>query len=157
MGLTFSGFQRLRILDLSHNRLATVVRNEVKDIEASLEVLFIDNNQLKDINGAFDNMKMLERLTLAGNQLQFKSPNMELEKIYVPEDLFDKLDKLRYLDLSDNDFTYFPPKMAETFGHSNNLKVVINNNPYHCNYKIEPLYKFLNKEAQLGRCSAAIR
>lgn len=154
IGELFRGIKRLNVLDLSGNLLTTVSKQELEDFAPNLEQLILDNNRLTNIVGAFDDMKQLERLSLAGNKLKLKD---EEGKVTFPETLMDDLDQLENLDISNNSFTYIPERLATAFRRKNHLKIGLAYNPYYCDYLTKPLYEYLKLPTQGSRCPSQIR
>lgn len=155
VGEILGNLLRLRTLDLSRNRLTTISKEELQSFAEKLEELRLDGNRLVNVTGAFDTMKQLQTLSLAGNRLKLFDD--ETRKVTFPETLMDHLDKIENLDISNNSFTYIPKKLAEAFGRGNHLKIGLSHNPYYCDYKIKPIHQFMSLQIQSGRCPSEIR
>lgn len=91
-----SGLKKLRYLDLSHNRIATLTGRMENQIEPNsfLFDLKLHHNLLKSLDGALTGLTQLRYLSLAHNQLQHLRPGD-----------FIGLDKLEQLDVSYNELS----------------------------------------------------
>ena len=155
IGEILKDLRRLEVLDLSRNRLTTVSKRELDAFATEIEELRLDGNRLYNVTGAFDAMKDLETLSLAGNRL--KPFDDETGLVTFPDTLMDKLDKLENLDISNNSFTYIPERLAKAFGRGNHLNIGLKHNPFYCDYRIRPINTFMKLAPQAGRCPSEIR
>lgn len=124
---------RLETLHLSQNLLEAVPAESLHSLHA-LERLYLDENKLKSLDAkAFSHNANLTHLFLQKNKLQS-----------VPATVFHGLDRLQYLDLSENRLTFLTPG---TLGLGWISWVELTFNPWHCDAKIEYLWKRLNNVA----------
>ena len=142
----FKDIKRLNVLDLSGNRLETISSEELDDFAANLEVLLLAGNLLGNINGAFDKMLRLRRLSLADNSLRT-----------FPLSLLNKSYRLQSLDFSDNLITHIPEALAGNFSRGNPQNVGLKGNPFRCDWQIKPLYDFMKLERQSRSCPTEIK
>lgn len=122
----------LETLHLSQNLLEALPAESLHSLHA-LERLHLDENKLQSLDAkAFSHNTNLTHLFLQKNKLQTLSPTV-----------FHGLDRLQYLDLSENQLTFLTPGTL-----SLGISVVeLTFNPWHCDAKIEYLWKRLNNVA----------
>ncbi|TSN30214.1 Leucine-rich alpha-2-glycoprotein [Bagarius yarrelli] len=120
---------RLETLHLSQNFLETVPAESLHSLRA-LERLHLEENKLQSLDAkAFSHNSNLTVLFLQKNKLQT-----------LPATVFHRLHRLQYLDLSENQLTFLTPGTL-SLGIS---LVDLTFNPWHCDAKIEYLWKRLN-------------
>ncbi|KAL2717466.1 hypothetical protein V1478_013166 [Vespula squamosa] len=97
LNVSWHGFERLRLLNLSYNEVPHLSDARVSSL-IGLTCLDLSNNLLKDVNvGVFRTLSELARLHLRRNEIAM-----------VHEDAFRGLDRLEFLDLSDNRLADLP-------------------------------------------------
>ncbi|XP_047343571.1 insulin-like growth factor-binding protein complex acid labile subunit [Vespa velutina] len=97
LNVSWHGFERLRLLNLSYNEVTHLSDARVSSL-IGLTCLDLSNNFLKDVNvGVFRTLSELARLHLRRNEIAM-----------VHEDAFRGLDRLEFLDLSDNRLADLP-------------------------------------------------
>ncbi|KAL7872011.1 hypothetical protein SRHO_G00069940 [Serrasalmus rhombeus] len=143
-------------LDLSGNRLIKAPFALLQNL-GLLETLHLSQNLLEELPAdSFQSLPALERLHLDENKLQALdakafSCNTNLTHLFLqknklkslPATVFHGLDRLQYLDLSENRLQFVAPG---TLGLSISW-VELNLNPWHCDSKMEYLWKMLNKKS----------
>ncbi|KAI5090411.1 phospholipase A2 inhibitor [Silurus meridionalis] len=123
---------RLETLHLSQNLLESIPSETFHSLHA-LERLHLEENKLQSLDTkAFGHNSSLTHLFLQKNKLQS-----------LPAMVFHGLDRLQYLDLSENQLTFLSPG---TLGLGISV-VELTFNPWHCDAKIEYLWKRLNNVA----------
>ncbi|XP_072348549.1 uncharacterized protein [Scyliorhinus torazame] len=121
---TYSSLSKLTILDLGGNHIKTIEKWGFKGLK-SLKNLYLDRNWLSQIcPEMFEDLKSLQILDLAKNKLSFQDTrlkfppfinlrNLQMLKLQsqelfglkmLPQNLFDGLQKLKHLDISNNKF-----------------------------------------------------
>lgn len=143
-------------LDLSGNKLRKIPSALLQRLK-HLQTLHLSQNQLEELPAeTFPSLNALERLHLEENKLQSLdakafSHNANLTHLFLqknkleslPATVFHGLDRLQYLDLSENQLTFLTPG---TLGLGISW-VELTFNPWHCDAKIEYLWKRLNNVA----------
>ncbi|XP_058235031.1 leucine-rich alpha-2-glycoprotein [Hemibagrus wyckioides] len=120
----------LETLHLSQNLLEVLPAESLHSLHA-LERLYLEKNKLQTLDEkAFSHTTNLTHLFLQKNKLQT-----------LPATVFHGLDRLQYLDLSENQLTFLTPG---TLGLGISW-VELTLNPWHCDAKIEYLWKRINK------------
>lgn len=123
---------RLETLHLSQNLLEELPADSLHSLPA-LERLHLDSNKLQSLDAkAFSLNANLTQLFLQKNKLES-----------LPAMVFHGLDRLQYLDLSENSLRFLAP---ETLSLEISW-VELNLNPWHCDAKMEYLWKRLNKQS----------
>lgn len=87
----FAPMQGLRVLDLSHNHIVTILDHFFKFNKYIEELLLNDNKIVKLTSNALADLTVLRRLDLSNNSLES-----------VSKGLFDALNQLQYLNLASN-------------------------------------------------------
>lgn len=119
----------LETLHLSQNLLEALPAESFHSLHA-LQRLHLDENKLQSLDAkAFSHNANLTHLFLQKNKLQS-----------VPATVFQGLERLQYLDLSENRLTFLVPGTLGLGIHWLDLAF----NPWHCDAKIEYLWKRLN-------------
>ncbi|XP_017311159.1 leucine-rich alpha-2-glycoprotein isoform X2 [Ictalurus punctatus] len=143
-------------LDLSGNKLRKIPSALLQRL-SHLETLHLSQNLLEALPAeSLHSLYALERLHLEDNKLHFLdakafSHNTNLTHLFLqrnklqslPGTVFHGLDRLQYLDLSENQLTFLTPG---TLGLRSSW-VELTFNPWHCDAKIEYLWKRLNNMA----------
>ncbi|KAJ0173946.1 hypothetical protein K1T71_010092 [Dendrolimus kikuchii] len=85
-GDAFNESTSLTSLDLSYNLITSLTEEPFQNL-TNLEILRLNNNRIKDLNGAVNNLQNLKHLYLRGNQIQ----NIDVEslKIIIHLETFD--------------------------------------------------------------------
>lgn len=97
LNVSWHGFERLRLLNISYNEVSHLSDARVSSL-VGLTCLDLSNNLLKDVNvGVFRTLSVLARLHLRRNEIAM-----------VHENAFRGLDRLEFLDLSDNRLADLP-------------------------------------------------
>lgn len=104
----FAPMQDLRVLDLSHNGIVTILDHFFKFNRYIEELLLNNNNITKLTSNALADLTYLKRLDLSTNSLES-----------VAKGLFDALNNLEYLNLANNPITNVP---SSTFRGLTNLR-----------------------------------
>lgn len=104
----FAPMQYLRVLDLSHNGIVTVLDHFFKFNRHIEELLLNNNNITKLTSNALADLTQLTRLDLSTNSLES-----------VAKGLFDALNNLEYLNLANNPISNVP---SSTFRGLTNLR-----------------------------------
>ena len=90
----FATMERLRLLDLSHNFIVSILDHFFM-FNKYIEVLQLNNNDVAKLtSNALADLSNLKRLDLANNAL-----------VHISKGLFDSLNKLEYLNLANNPLT----------------------------------------------------
>lgn len=122
----------LKTLHLSQNLLEALPAESLHSLYA-LERLHLEENKLQSLDTkAFSHNANLTHLFLQKNRLRS-----------LPTTVFHGLDRLQYLDLSENQLTFLTP---DTLGLGISW-VELTFNPWHCDAKIEYLWKRLKDVA----------
>ncbi|XP_062412224.1 leucine-rich alpha-2-glycoprotein [Sardina pilchardus] len=125
---------RLITLDLSENKLEDIPAG-VLDLLTLLERLSLQNNKVRTIDPlAFKGTYALSYLFLQYNRLEKLSPT-----------LFQHVKELRYLDLSGNHLRHLPDGALDP----NVLFVDLGLNPWHCDAKMDYLWKWERKSIEV--------
>lgn len=104
----FAPMERLRVLDLSHNGIVTILDHFFKFNRYIEELLLNNNNVTKLTSNALADLTQLRRLDLSTNALES-----------VAKGLFDALNNLEYLNLANNPISNVP---SSTFRGLTNLR-----------------------------------
>lgn len=104
----FAPMQNLRVLDLSHNGIVTILDHFFKFNRYIEQLLLNNNNITKLTSNALADLAELKRLDLSTNALES-----------VAKGLFDALNNLEYLNLANNPINHVP---SSTFRGLTNLR-----------------------------------
>ncbi|XP_072942811.1 uncharacterized protein [Epargyreus clarus] len=96
---TFSQLTNLIELDLSYNLLTELTQEPFSNL-TSLEILRLNNNRIKDLNGAMNNLLNLKQLYVRVNKIQ----NIDAESIKI-------INHLETFDISNNELEKLSPIM----------------------------------------------
>ena len=110
---TFDGMQRLRVLDLSHNRIAYI--GPLSFQHESTHILYIDLSHNNLINIDSTNVALLKphcSISFADNYI---SDITNVMNITLVREIFDKYDSGGYIDFSGNSFKNLPSPQAFGF------------------------------------------
>ncbi|XP_034152878.1 leucine-rich alpha-2-glycoprotein-like [Esox lucius] len=157
----FPDNSNLTWLDLSGNHLTAVPIDLFKKLRR-LENLDLSHNHLEKIlAGTLDPLKSLQQLNLGGNQLRTldpstfrKTPNMthlflqENQLESLPPNLLQGLHRLDFLFVNRNRLGHISTTLLEHLsnpGMSNRLQVVLGQNPWVCDEKVEGLWRWLKE------------
>ncbi|XP_044004105.1 toll-like receptor 6 [Aphidius gifuensis] len=136
----FTGFENLRYLHLSYNRLY-YLHSGIFDNLSNLRTLNIDNNNLTALpTNIFTGLINLEKIFLSYNQLDYLESGTfnnlsNLEKLEMDvnnltalsSDIFNGLEKLRWLNLSQNKLKSLQPGIFNNLSNLQLLKIGYNN------------------------------
>uniref|UniRef100_A0A1Y1MT41 LRRCT domain-containing protein n=1 Tax=Photinus pyralis TaxID=7054 RepID=A0A1Y1MT41_PHOPY len=116
------GLMKLRIVDLSHNKISTISGPTANLIEweTKITVLLLNNNELTTLNGALSGLPSLLTINLSHNKITSISP----------DDLVG-LDRLEVLNISHNNLTTLEetgktvlPSLNELIASHNSIKIL---------------------------------
>ncbi|XP_044003383.1 toll-like receptor 13 [Aphidius gifuensis] len=130
----FTGFENLKKLNLSNNRLYYLESSTFNNL-TNLQVLDLDNNNLTALSSnTFNGLEKLERLYLSYNQINSLQPSifnnlLNLKTLYIhenhlislPKDIFTGLENLENLSMSHNRLNYLE---SNTFNGLSKLRKV---------------------------------
>ncbi|KAL3052385.1 hypothetical protein OYC64_005018 [Pagothenia borchgrevinki] len=145
-------------LDLSGNSLTKIPTALLQKLP-HLETLDIANNRLEKIFAdSLVPLTKLERLNLQNNKLETLDPSVlhstrnltylflsrnKLNKL--PQNVFQELTQLRHLSLDDNQLSHIPAGLLEPLSSLDEEGLDLTNNPWHCDGKVEYLWRWLQK------------
>lgn len=143
-------------LDLSGNHLMKFPMTQLQSL-SHLKVLHLSQNKLEELPvGCLDAHPALERLHLDQNKIQSLdvkafSRSANLTHIFLqknrldslPPTVFQGLKRLEYVDLSENRLQFLSPGALDI----NTSWVELTFNPWHCDTKIEYLWRKLTMES----------
>lgn len=119
-GDSFVELSSLVELDLSFNKISDLTEEPFCNL-TKLEVLRLNNNRIKDLNGAVNGLPILKQLYLRGNQIH----NINEESLKI-------IKHLEIFDLSSNDLEQIKPIMFsrhwEHFANASICKIILSEN-----------------------------
>lgn len=118
--LTFQELSSLTELDLSYNHISDLTEEPFLNL-TKLEILRLNNNRIKDLNGAVNSLQNLKHLFLRGNQIQ----NIDDESLKI-------IEHLETFDISGNYLEKIKPVMFvrhwNHFGNYSRCKIILSDN-----------------------------
>ncbi|CAH0590048.1 unnamed protein product [Chrysodeixis includens] len=119
-GDAFDELSSLVELDLSYNKISDLTEEPFYNL-TKLEILRLNNNQIKDLNGAVNGLPILKQLFLRGNQIH----NIDEESLKI-------IKHLETFDLSKNDLEQVKPVMFsrhwEHFANASICRIILSEN-----------------------------
>lgn len=124
--------RRLKVLHLSQNKIEELPVGCL-DAHPALERLYLDQNKIQTLDvKAFSRSTNLTHIFLQKNRIDS-----------LPPTIFQELKRLEYVDLSDNRLQFLSPGILDI----NTSWVELTFNPWHCDSKIEYLWRKLTMES----------
>ncbi|CAB3257891.1 unnamed protein product [Arctia plantaginis] len=118
--LTFEALSSLTELDLSYNHISDLTEEPFFNL-TKLEILRLNNNRIKDLNGAVNSLQTLKHLYLRGNQIQ----NIDDESLKT-------IEHLETFDISENNLEKIKPVVFlrhwNHFGNYSRCKIILSEN-----------------------------